>query len=500
MSELPKGWTETSLGSLVELKYGKSLPKGDRTPGPYKVYGSNGIVGTNNSSITSEPAIIVGRKGSFGEVHFSPQSCFPIDTTYYIDSFDTVDPFFCFYLLRHLPLKTLNRATAIPGLNREDAYNLSVALPPSAEQKRIVAKLDALNAKSARARTELVRIETLASRYKQAVLSKAFGGELSKPDLSGWRTTTLGDLALDVRYGTAKKSTYAPELTPVLRIPNVADGRIDLGDMKHAAFTDQEVKKLALVEGDLLVIRSNGSVDLVGRAAVVDSTAVGMLFAGYLIRIRLDQERVCPQYIQFWLQSSEARSHIEGAAKSTSGVNNLNSQQLQSLQLRLPPLDEQMRIVHRIEGMFAGLAELTAEAGRAVALLKKLGEAVLARAFSGRLVPQDEKDEPASALLETFKHARFLQAPEVRVKASATPRKVRTMADTIFETLSQAKDWLSSQELFERCGVRDGSSTEDVEKLYRQLLELERQSRIEIEEIADPSTGTKQGDRVRLRR
>ncbi len=157
MSGLPKGWVETNLGAVIELKYGKSLPKNDRTSGPFKVYGSNGVVGTNESSITAAPAIIVGRKGSFGEVNYSLEKCFPIDTTYYVDSFESVDPIFCYALLRHLPLKTLNRATAIPGLNREDAYNLAFALPPLAEQKRIVAKLDALNTKSARARTELAR-------------------------------------------------------------------------------------------------------------------------------------------------------------------------------------------------------------------------------------------------------------------------------------------------------------------------------------------------------
>lgn len=108
MSGLPRGWIETRLGTVIELKYGKSLPKDERTDGPFNVYGSNGIVGTNATSLTAAPAIIVGRKGSFGEVHYSEEKCFPIDTTYYVNSFECVDPGFCYALLRYLPLKTLN--------------------------------------------------------------------------------------------------------------------------------------------------------------------------------------------------------------------------------------------------------------------------------------------------------------------------------------------------------------------------------------------------------
>jgi type I restriction enzyme S subunit len=291
-------------------------------------------------------------------------------------------------------------------INLSDLRQMKLPLPPLAEQKRIVAKLDALNAKSTRARAELARIETLVSRYKQAVLSKAFSGELTSSNTPKWFPITLGELAIDVRYGTAEKCTYAPELTPVLRIPNVVHGRIDLADLKHAAFNKKELQKLALVEGDLLVIRSNGSVDLVGRSALVDAAAAGMLFAGYLIRIRLDLTKTAPSFIQRWMQSIEVRHKIEGAAKSTSGVNNVNSQQLQALQLKLPPLPEQHEIVRRIESAFARIDRLATDAKRALELLDKLDEAILAKAFRGELVPQDPTDEPAHLLLERIRAER----------------------------------------------------------------------------------------------
>lgn len=354
-------------------------------------------------------------------------------------------------------------------LNRNEIVETGLTLPPLAEQKRIVAKLDALNAKSARARTELTRIETLVSRYKQAVLSKAFSGELTSAEVSNWASCTLGDLALDVRYGTAEKCTYAPDLTPVLRIPNVANGRIDLSDLKHALFNERELMKLALVEGDLLVIRSNGSLDLVGRSAVVDSAAAGMLFAGYLIRIRLDLSKALPPFIQHWMQSFAVRRTIEDAAKSTSGVNNVNSQQLQALQLQLPPLHEQHEIVRRIQSAFAKIDRLAGQAKRALELVGKLDEAILAKAFRGELVPQNENDEPADRLLARIRAERE-QSPKGRKRPVERKITMRTAKDFLN---AKIPNWPNGGISFQDLRNEFSGSYDDLKEAVFQLLSEE---------------------------
>ena len=86
MNESPANWCEVALGEICEFKYGKSLPDAIRAGGNVPVFGSNGVVGQHNESITVAPVIVVGRKGSLGEVNFSSVPCWPIDTTYYIDS------------------------------------------------------------------------------------------------------------------------------------------------------------------------------------------------------------------------------------------------------------------------------------------------------------------------------------------------------------------------------------------------------------------------------
>jgi type I restriction enzyme S subunit len=134
VTEIPRGWFKTKLGGLIELKYGKSLPAKIRDGIGAPVYGSNGVVGLHSVPIVKDGGIIVGRKGSFGEVNLCESAFFPIDTTYFIDSFPCGTKKYWFYQLRNLPLTRLNRSTAIPGLNRDDAYAQNVFLPPIAEQ------------------------------------------------------------------------------------------------------------------------------------------------------------------------------------------------------------------------------------------------------------------------------------------------------------------------------------------------------------------------------
>ncbi|QSY95314.1 restriction endonuclease subunit S [Rhizobium bangladeshense] len=395
-------------------------------------------------------------------------------------------------------LESLASGTTFLELSGSKLQQVPFPLPPLAEQKRIVAKLDALNAKSARARAELARIETLVSRYKQAVLSKAFSGELTQE----WRgdghwpqPVRLGDVAGSFAYGSAAKSQKTGSV-PVLRMGNIHEGKLDWTDL---VFTDDkdEIEKYRLSPGDVLFNRTN-SPALVGKTALFSGEREA-IFAGYLIRIVAGPHLDC-RYLTYALNSPSGREFSWTAKTDGVSQSNISATKLKEFLFTVPSLEEQTEIVRRIETAFTKIDRLAAEARRALDLVGKLDEAILTKAFRGELVPQDENDEPASLLLERIKHARVSQPAEIKRKTPSRQERVINMARTIFETLVQAKDWLSAQELFERCGVRDGSSTEDVEKLYRQLLELERQEKVEIEEIVDPSTGVKQGNRVRLRK
>lgn len=201
-----------------------------------------------------------------------------------------------------------------------------------------------------------------------------------EPD--NWIWTQLGAVALSMRYGTSVKCDYGTKGAPVLRIPNVSGGRVSLDDIKFGPLSSSEIEDLSLREGDILLIRSNGSLEIVGRAAVVTPDAAGMSFAGYLVRLRTDPTEIDPAYIWFALQSSEVRDQIEQPIRSAVGLKNVNLTEFGALTFRLPPLAEQHRIVAKVDGLMALCDQLETSLTSADEVRKKLLDALLAEALA----------------------------------------------------------------------------------------------------------------------
>ncbi len=318
-----------------------------------------------------------------------------------------------FWRSKSQAIQSMGTGTTVKGIRLEDIRSLEVPLAPVAEQKRIADKLDTVLTRVDAVITRLARVAPLLKRFRQSVLAAATSGRLtedwreSQTSQTRWHATTFGAIATDLRYGTSKKCEVSGDGVAVLRIPNIGDdGHPDLRDLKFAEFDDSELKKLSLQKGDLLVIRSNGSVDLVGKTCVVDASAEGLIFAGYLIRLRFDTTVVAPRFAFFALTAPAQRQRIEITAKSTSGVNNINSDELRSLPVNLPSIEEQTEIVRRVDTLFAFADRLEARLAQAQTAATRLTPALLAKAFRGELVPQDPNDEPAAELLRRLQAER----------------------------------------------------------------------------------------------
>lgn len=360
-----------------------------------------------------------------------------------------VDPRWLAYLVRTddfvRAMSELVQGALYPAVRSKDVRGFVTPLAPAPEQTRIADQLDTLLARVQACQDRLEAIPALLKRFRQAVLNSAVSGKLTEVEhdmaASAWKRTTVGAIALNVRYGTSKKCTYASTGHGVLRIPNIAQhGRIDLTDLKRAEFDAQEVAKLALREGDLLVIRSNGSVDLVGACSVVTAAEAGLLFAGYLMRLRVDQSKALPAYVQICLAASPQRELIERTAKSTSGVNNLNAAELRSLPLALPTVDEQIAIVNRVDKLFKVAARIEDRYAAAMSNSRRLTPLTLARAFRGDLVAQDPSDEPASALLARIVTRRNAPTDTTSARTPRRGRPPRAPKETAAMTKSHQDD------------------------------------------------------------
>lgn len=138
-------WEMIDFKKVCSLEYGKALPRRDRIQGKYPVMGSNGISGYHNDYLIKGPAIIVGRKGSAGEVVWEKRNCFPIDTTYYIrlNNQKKSNLKYIYYILKEMKLQSIKNGAGIPGLNRNDVYSkYKIPLPLLEIQEQIVTKIE----------------------------------------------------------------------------------------------------------------------------------------------------------------------------------------------------------------------------------------------------------------------------------------------------------------------------------------------------------------------
>ncbi len=319
------------------------------------------------------------------------------------------------------------KGSAQGGINRTFATGTIVPVSPFPEQQRIAARLGAIERSRTSIAASLENARAALARFRTAVLAAAASGRLSEdwrplhPDggveellalaedrrraavkrfveiqpnphgagddlPEGWVRAPLGLLLDELKYGTSKRSAYDQPGTPVLRIPNVSTGALSVEDLKYADLDDRELAALRLREDDLLMIRSNGSVQLVGTTVAATPAAEGMAYAGYLIRLRVDPEVLRPEFLCLVLASPQLRRQIELPARSTSGVHNINSQEVRGLFVPVPSLDEQAEIVRRAATALATADRLGDRIEKTATTLDRVWRASLARAFAGELV------------------------------------------------------------------------------------------------------------------
>ena len=172
-------WPVKTLGEMLELSYGKPLDAKDRDDNSLiPVYGANGVKAFSKKSLVAGPSIIVGRKGSAGELNFCQGPFWPLDVTYYVEhDANETDLSFLYYLLLLMDLPSLAKGVK-PGINRNDVYALQATEPPLDEQKRIVAKLDSMRVKTSEMVAAYDAKLTAAKNLRQSILEAAFAGDL----------------------------------------------------------------------------------------------------------------------------------------------------------------------------------------------------------------------------------------------------------------------------------------------------------------------------------
>ena len=349
-------WPQHSLGTVIELAYGKSLPKNKRTDGGnIPVYGSNGIAGWHDESLLDGPAVIVGRKGSAGAVQFVDGPCYPIDTTYFVrprDGFD-FDIKFLFYMLRHLDLSRLKKATGVPGLTREDAYREMISVPPLSEQRRIVDLLSRAEG-IVRLRREA---EKKAAKLIPALFLDMFGDPATNP--KGWPIRKVADFVFrfeggkNIQAGSESGSSYR-----ILKVSAATSGVYRETESKPAPDGYDPPTAHIVRAGDMLFSRANTE-ELVGATAIVSSTNGKTLLPDKLWRF-VWAEPVEPSYMHALFQSPYVRRELGKLSSGTSAsMRNISQGRLFNLRLPVAPhgnqkdFSERATLIHSIKSQQA---------------------------------------------------------------------------------------------------------------------------------------------------
>jgi len=229
---------------------------------------------------------------------------------------------------------------------------------------------------------EKTRLIQAGKIKKQKALPEIGVGEKPFGLPNGWKWVCFQKLFEELKYGTSKRSDYNTVGKPVLRIPNVVKGYVDSADLKFAALDEKEANNLKLKEGDLLIIRSNGSLSIVGRTTVVDSLHINFMYAGYLVRARMNTGFINPYFVKLLFDSKLVREQIELPIRTTSGVKNINSTEISGLLIPVAPHKEQHRIVTKVNQLLTLCDSLKANLNQSQTTQTHLADAIVKQAVN----------------------------------------------------------------------------------------------------------------------
>ena len=273
-------------------------------------------------------------------------------------------------------------STNYSAIRSYTVYDYEIPIPPLIKQISIVECIEALAASIAKAQFLRDEAEQEADALIESTLNSVVQ-DLEKK----YETKLLEELIVEASYGTSVKCYPEREngSIPVLRIPNVASEKVTLTNLKFGSLSKSEFDKTVLKQGDILVVRTNGSAELVGRCAVVPELHEPMAFASYMIRIRCNQEVILSDFLQLVLRQQRTAGFLFDFARTSAGQYNVSLGRLKMTKIPIPPLDEQRRIVAYLDSVQARLASLRELQSATGEELSALLPSVLDRAFKGEL-------------------------------------------------------------------------------------------------------------------
>lgn len=293
------------------------------------------------------------------------------------------------------------KGSAIPHLDKKLFKELSINLPPLAEQGRIVAKIEELFAGIDAGVENLKSVKNQIALYRQSVLKSAFDGTLYKT--TEWNFTSIGTVC-DINPKTVLPDFSDDSIVSFLPMPTV---EAETGAFSPETVEYKKVKKgyTKFQNNDVLFAKITPCMEN-GKSCVVHDLIQGVGFGSTEFHVLRCHAGMLPEYVFYFVVQKVFRSKAISFMTGAVGQKRVPADYLRDCEIPVPSLDEQKRIVAEIESRFERADALETAVDRALNDAEKLKQAVLKKAFSGELVPQNPDDEPASVLLARIRAAR----------------------------------------------------------------------------------------------
>lgn len=410
---------------------------------------------TDPAKIAQPDDVLISIRAPVGPTNLTNTKCCIGRGLAAIRPFGNIPSRYLYYYIQHsvATLKEGATGSTFEAISGKQLRAHLVNIPPVAEQHRIVEAIESYFTRLTEAVANLERVQRNLKRYRTSILKAAVEGRLvpteaelvrvdgrdyepasvllerilverrqrweeaggrgkyaepitpdaiDLPELpEGWCWAPVEMLYWDASYGTSQKCAPDAHGPPVLRIPNVQNSTVRLDDLKYATSIKGLNPQGVVAPGDFLFIRTNGSRALIGRGAVILHDLPDQFhFASYLIRLRIVQMGVLPNWFGLVWHSPVLRDQLLVDAVSSAGQHNVSLGAASKYVIPLPPLSEQKRIMTEFDRLMSLEEVIQLAAYNSVARCTRLRKSVLKWAFEGKLVDQDPTDEPAAMLIE----------------------------------------------------------------------------------------------------
>ncbi|MGH3795058.1 MAG: restriction endonuclease subunit S [Pseudonocardiaceae bacterium] len=399
------GWVTARLGDIVSIVgggtptrtnpdyYGGEIPwvtpkdmKSNYIDKSLVTLTQNGLSNSPTRLIPSNSILIVVRSGVLKHTVPIAVNTVPVAINQDMKALmcsEQIDPNFLarFVKARSTEILRWVRATTADNFPTDRLRELSVPIPPLGEQRTIAKILDQADLLGYQRRKTIAHLDELS----QSMFREMFGDLTRKQE--NYNLSNLKDIVSEFRYGTSIKSQS--QGVPTLRIPNVTNSEIDTSDLKLVPVSTPELGRLRLLDGDLLIVRTNGNPDLVGRCAIYNSEVTtksgrpgeDFIYASYLIRARPKMDVISPVYLREFLLGPTGRRALRSRSKTSAGQFNINTESLGAIKVPVPPLDLQHEYARRVRAV----ERLKASQRAHLAELDALFASLQYRAFRGEL-------------------------------------------------------------------------------------------------------------------